>query len=255
MNNWHDLNETLRSWFGVNLPQAGHVAGADEDLARAQARLSLALPAAYARWWREHGGLLAEVWNVQDQLHAPDALCLAADAPGKLLIAHENQSVVRWAFDLADWAADVGDVDEGQAAAPADPPVWVEDAEATGSWRLEAESFSDWLLQRLALGVKFADAPLWRGNGSWPQSADVAQIDQLCGQLAPALHWGAVRELAWPPQACLWANDTLVLECHGDTWLWLTASSEAAWQAALARLNASALAPDWVALDGPDGPL
>ena len=139
MNNWHDLNETLRSWFGVAAPQAGLVAGADEDLARAQARLSLALPAAYARWWREQGGLLNEVWNVQDTLHAPDALCLAADAPGKLLIAHENQSVVRWAFDLADWA----DIGMGQAA-PADPPVWVEDAEEAGSWRLEAESFSAW---------------------------------------------------------------------------------------------------------------
>ena len=155
MNNWHDLNETLRSWFGVAAPQAGQVAGADEDLALAQARLSLALPAAYARWWREQGGLLTDVWNVQDTLRAPDALRWEADAPGKLVIAHENQSVVRWAFDLADWV-DVGD---GLAAAPADLPVWVEDAEDAGSWRLEAESFSDWLLQRLALAVKFADVP------------------------------------------------------------------------------------------------
>jgi len=250
MNNWHDLNETLRSWFGVAAPQAGLVAGADEDLARAQARLSLALPAAYARWWREQGGLLNEVWNVQDTLHAPDALCLAADAPGKLLIAHENQSVVRWAFDLADLA----DIGVGQAA-PANPPVWVEDAEATGSWRLEAESFSDWLLQRLALAAKFADAPLWRGNGSWPQAANATQIERLCAQLAPPLHWGVVHELAWPPQARLWASDTMLLESHGDTWLWLTARSEAAWQAALTQLRASGLAPDWVALDGPDGPL
>ena len=251
MNNWHDLNETLRSWFGVAAPQAGQVAGADEDLALAQARLSLALPAAYVRWWREQGGLLTDVWNVQDTLRAPDALRWEADAPGKLVIAHENQSVVRWAFDLADWV----DVGEGLAAAPADPPVWVEDAEDTGSWRLEAESFSDWLLQRLALAVKFADVPLWRGNGSWPPAADLVQLERLCAQLAPPVQWGAVRELAWPPQTRLWGGDTVLLESNGDTWLWLTARSEAAWHAALAHLRASGLVPDWVAQEGPLGPL
>ena len=107
----------------------------------------------------------------------------------------------------------------------------------------------------MALAVKFADVPLWRGNGSWPQGVDATQIELLCAQLAPPLRWGAVHELTWPPQARLWASDTVLLESNGDTWLWLTARSEAAWHAALAHLRASGLVPDWVAQEGPLGPL
>ena len=269
---WHDLDHTLRTWFGVAAPQAGRVPSAEQDLADAQLRLNLPLPAAHARWWRERGALPG-VWNVQDTLRAPDALCVAGDAPGKLVIAHENQSVVRWAFALAD-------VQRGVA----DPPVWVEDLDVPGRWRLEAHAFSDWLLQRLALNAKFADAPLWRGNGSWPHGAQLAQVQALCARLAPRLRWGladsgdsgrsnasgdlggldnldglrahglppASDALGWPPGARLWGDDSLVVESDGDTWLWLTARTEAAWRRATALLNASGLAPEWVVLAGPD---
>jgi hypothetical protein len=166
------------------------------------------------------------VWNVQDRL-APPAELQIQDS--RIIIARENQNVVRWA------------IDRGSLGNP-DPPVLVSDDSDATSHHVAASSVTEFALQMLVLNAKFSERHLFRANGQATDDA-IAAIEQHLRRLPfEDLHWPA-----FPTR--IYGDDTILAEVDGLTWLWITGRDAATFDAVV-RLAENA-GVEWEALERP----
>ncbi len=198
---WRLLEGAVGRWFLVPPVAAWGVDMAQLDAA--QRRLGLRLPPAVREWF-ERFGALADVWSLQDQLLAPDEFFVKNDV---LALCVENQGVVEWGVRVSDLALD-------------DPPVVVSDPSGAKGWLVEADTTSRFALMSAATNAKWSDGVGFRANG---QLTDVALAAIRCRY--ERLPFG---DQTWPTfPSRLYGGDDLVVETHGDTWLWVASLSQA----------------------------
>jgi hypothetical protein len=217
----------IEDWFGNGSPTLSRGFAA-ADVAAAETRLSVALPASLWEWYLTFGPR-GDVWNVQDRLVPPAELCFEGE---RLVVFRENQSVVEWGI-------------EAPALSQDDPPVTVSDPSGSGVLHVDGPSVSQFALQMLARNAKFSPRDLLRANGQITDEA-VRALEQALPRLPIAdLHWPS-----FPTR--LHGDGGIVVEIEGFTWLWITARDAASFAAAV-RLAEDA-GVTWTAFEDPSGP-
>lgn len=198
---WSRLDAILRAWFPA---AAGQTAFDAADLHAAEARLRLQAPCALREWY-ERTAARTEVWSLQDRLLSPDQWYVES---GVLVFVVENQGVVRWGIRVSDTATD-------------DPAVMVSDPDGGQEWLLAGATTSAFAIQFAVLNAKWSDAIAHRANG--------AGSDELFAAIAERYPRLPFPDLNWPTSPTrLYGHDDLILENSADTWLWVSARTDAA---------------------------
>jgi hypothetical protein len=202
---WDFIRCFVRGWRTPILPGDG----CDEsEIARAEARLGLALPAAMREAYSLFGRR-SDLTSRQDRLLSPDQLRVEDRA---LVYRVESQHVVEWAVPLSHTAED-------------DPPVWFRDTGAVSEpWRNYLGRFSlasvEIILSESVLSAE--EGPL---NHRALEPDDVTRLESLYPRLPLpdypmwALEGRATRWFAGP--------GVLLREDAGE-WLWVLGRSAAA---------------------------
>lgn len=206
--NWAYVDALTARWFP---PPQGPAAPA--DLSTVEARLAAVVPGALSPALVELATRAArdDVWNVQDRLLPSDRWAFWKD---RLVIGEEAQGVTQWGIDL-------------QHLTDPDPPVEYVDLD-TDEWEDEFGRVSEFAIVWVLLAVKFSPADLRRSNG---------QVEDDPLNRFRAAHQPLPVGATWPADPTMfYPLDDALLEVDGDTWAWLTARDDAAFDAATERL-------------------
>ena len=199
---WRLLGEVLRRWFDLPPDDASWGVPA-RHLDEAERRLGLRLPIGLHEWFEQYAAL-ACVWSLQDRLLSPTELRVTS---GTLVFCTENQDVVEWGIRVSDLTLD-------------DPPVVVSDPSGQGDWLSEGDATTTFALLFAAMNAKWSDRVTYRANGQLTDEALAA----VARTFAPL----PLGEQHWPTfPSRIYGDRDLVVEVHGDTWLWVASLSEA----------------------------
>jgi len=203
---WHALKTFFDGWFGPLGPADGY----DEPAIRAaEQRLNLRLPTSLREWYAL-AGKRAEVWSRQDEFLSPQELRIEDE---RLVIYVENQSVVSWAIPLEDISHD-------------DPPVFLSDPQDSETWLEESPAVSMFALSQMLLNVKFSESTSYCANGEATRGS-LIRIRRNYERLG-------FPDLNWPPGPTrFYGGQDLVIEANGDTWIWVSGKSSAAFSDAV----------------------
>jgi hypothetical protein len=222
---WALASRLIDDWF-PKVRGASEPGFAISDIVAAEHRLRVAFPESLREWYLKFGKL-AHVWNVQDRLVSLAELQIEGN---RLIIARENQDVVRWAIEV-------------ESLVHSDPPVVVSDQSDASAHHLAASSVTEFALQMLVLNAKFSDCDLFRANGQTTDDA-ISAIEHHLSRLP-------FTDLHWPPfPTRLYGDDAVFVEIDGLTWLWITAREASKFDVVVQLAESAGVG--WEALERPE---